>query len=169
MQIINSTSQDIDFIFHLFDCAIAYQTKKGYQLWPQFARELIELEIDEKRHWKIVENGVIVCIFSVMYSDPVIWGPIKNEDPALYLHRITINPDFKGKEMMTVIREWAINQARIENKKFLRMDTWGTNETLRNYYIKSGFNYIGQQYLTVEDGEEPHYGGSELSLFEIEV
>jgi RimJ/RimL family protein N-acetyltransferase len=159
---------DLDTIFQLFSHAIHYQEKNGFQLWPQFSREMIENEIKEKRHWKILENEKAVCVFSVMYNDPVIWGEM-DKDPSVYLHRIAINPEFKGKRIMTVIKHWALLHAKKMRKKYLRMDTWGNNETLRNYYIKCGFNYIGQQQLTRTEGLPEHYGGNLLSLFQNEV
>ena len=168
LKIVNSSLSDINFIFELFDRAINYQKRKGYELWPQFDKLLIETEIKEKRHWKILNGEVIVCIFSVLYHDPVIWEE-RNDEPSVYLHRITINPAFKGKEMMKGIKIWAIQHAIENGKKYVRMDTWGNNENLRKYYVNCGFNYIGQQYLKETEGLPMHYGGSVLSLFEIEV
>jgi hypothetical protein len=168
MNISNSTPNDIETIFSLFDSAIEYQKKNGYNLWPQFSRKLIETEIKEKRHWKIMDGDMVVCIFSVLYNDPVIWIE-KNNDPAVYLHRIAINHSYKGKNIIALIKKWAEDHARKNNKKYLRMDTWGNNENLRNYYIKAGFNYVGQQYLIQADGLPEHYGGSILSLFQNEV
>jgi hypothetical protein len=168
MNILNSSFSDIPTIFELFESAIEYQKKNDYDLWPQFSKELIETEIKEKRHLKIIEGEVIACIFSVLYNDPVIWMD-KNNEPAVYLHRITINPAFKGKGMIKAVKEWAEAHAGANNKKYLRMDTWGNNEKLRSYYEKAGFNYIGQQYLVQAEGLPAHYGGSVLSLFENEI
>lgn len=168
LHIVNSEPADLDFIFHLFSSAIAYQQKNGYELWPQFSRELIETEIAEKRHWKIMHGTTTVCILSVLYNDPLIWKE-KNNDPAVYLHRIAVNPAYKGKGIMRFIRQWALHHAAETNKKYVRMDTWGHNETLRNYYIRCGFDYIGQQYLEEVEGLPGHYGGSVLSLFELNV
>ncbi len=165
MEIINTNTNDLEIIFKLFDRAVEYQKKKGYELWPEFSRTLIETEIKEKRHFKIIENHVIICIFSVMYNDPVIWGE-KDKEDAIYLHRITINPLHKGKKIMCVIKEWATQHAKQESKKFIRMDTWGNNKTLCDYYISCGFNYIGQQYLSKTEVVPNHYGGNVLSLFE---
>ncbi|MGZ4038811.1 MAG: hypothetical protein ACXVPQ_13355 [Bacteroidia bacterium] len=92
MEICNSLPEDIPVIFSFYNAAINYQRRKGYNLWPVFEKALIEKEIAEKRHWKIMEDTTIVCLFSVMYSDPVIWGEEKNKEPAVYLHRIAVNP-----------------------------------------------------------------------------
>ena len=166
LSVINSLQTDIDFIFYLFDSAIEYQRQRGYNLWPQFARSLIETEINEKRHFKIIFRDEIVCVFSVLYSDPVIWME-RDKDPAVYLHRIAVRPAYKGKQTMTVIREWAIAHAKEKQKQYVRMDTWGNNEQLRKYYSHCGFNYLGQQFLNIPEGMPAHYGGTELSLFEI--
>lgn len=166
--IIQSEPGDMDVIFSLFDAAIAYQKKKGYDLWPQFSREMIEHEIKEGRHWKIMDGQDVACVFSVLYNDPVIWKE-KDMDPSVYLHRIAVNPLHKGKGIMKQIRQWAIEHARENNKHYVRMDTWGNNEVLRNYYISCGFHYIGQQQLQNTDGLPAHYGGDHLSLFQIEV
>jgi GNAT superfamily N-acetyltransferase len=168
MEIINSSIIDMETIFHFFDRAIEYQKKNNYQLWPQFSPTLIETEIKEKRHWKIVDDEKIAAVFSVMYNDPIIWGE-RDKDPSVYLHRIAVNPDHKGKSIMKVIRHWALWHAKENQKKYLRMDTWGDNETLRNYYIKCGFTYIGQHHLEKTNGLPGHYGGDHLSLFQNEV
>lgn len=160
-----SERSDLGFIFSLFESAVQYQKQNGFNLWPQFSRELIETEIREGRNWKIVSENEIACVFSVLYNDPVIWKE-RNAEPAVYLHRIAINPEFKGRKMMHVVKDWAIAHARENGKKFVRMDTWGDNEKLRRYYIACGFEYLGQQHL---DKPEEHYGGSVLSLFQIEV
>jgi len=130
LQIVNTTFADIDFTFKLFDSAIEYQKKNNYELWPQFSKELIETEIAEKRHWKILDGDTIVCVFSVLYNDPVIWEE-KNNEPSVYLHRIAINPTFKGKGIMNAVKNWAIQHAKENGKKYVRMDTWGNNETGR--------------------------------------
>lgn len=156
---------DIDFILYLNKEAIAYQRSKGYNLWPVFERSLIETELKENRSWKLIDGEIIACTFSVLYSDPLIWQE-RNSDPAVYLHRIAVNPCYKGRQLITVVRDWAILHAKEMNKRFVRMDTWGNNLNMREYYIRHGFSYLGQSFLKKE---EEHYGGKELSLLQIEV
>jgi hypothetical protein len=165
MQIENCSPEDVDFILYLNKKAIGYQRSKGYNLWPVFERSYIEKEVREKTSWKITDGNKIACTFSVLYSDPVIWQE-RNSDPAVYLHRIATNPEYKGKQLITIVRDWAIEHAKQLNKKFVRMDTWGNNIRMREYYVQHGFQYLGQSFLKEE---EEHYGGKELSLLQIEV
>src|SRR4051812_29814914 len=97
-----STTRDMDSIFLLFDSAIDYQKKNEYNLWPKFSRQMILDEIQDNRNWKILDGNTIVCVFSVHYNDPVIWKE-KDQEPAVYLHRIAVNPLLKGRGIMNVI------------------------------------------------------------------
>jgi ribosomal protein S18 acetylase RimI-like enzyme len=163
-----SIESDLDIIFGLYRDAVKYQKEKGYNLWPEFERTLIEKEIQDKRHYKIIEADNIACVFSVVYNDPIIWEE-KDKEPSLYLHRIATNPNFKGKGMMKLITDWAYEHAIQHNKKYIRMDTWGDNENLKSYYINGGFKHVGQISLPENHELPSHYWGSTLSLFEIEI
>jgi hypothetical protein len=168
MQIQNSSISDLEIIFELYRSAVDYQRLNGYNLWSEFERALIENEIKENRHWKIVNGNDIACIFSVVYNDPIIWEE-KDKEPSVYLHRIATNPLFKGKSIMHSIKNWAELHARQNNKKYIRMDTWGDNEKLKAYYVSCGFTYLKQKHLPQPNNLPQHYWGSTLSLFEIKL
>lgn len=163
-----SLSSNLEIILGLYRDAVKYQKEKGYNLWPEFERSLIEKEINENHHYKIMHEDKIVCVFSVLYNDPIIWKE-KDKDPAIYLHRIATNLNFKGKGMMQLITNWAYEYAAQHQKKYIRMDTWGDNENLKNYYIKFGFKHMGQVSLPENHELPSHYWGSTLSLFEIKI
>jgi GNAT superfamily N-acetyltransferase len=166
MRVELSTGKDVPVILELYRAAAGYQRRKGYNVWQEFEASLVEKEIGEKRHYKIISGAEIACVFTIGYSDPVIWDE-KNQDPAVYLHRIATNPLFKGKGLILLVRDWALQHARDQQKKFLRMDTWGDNESLKNYYERCGFAYLGKRQLLDPNPLPPHYWGISLSLFEI--
>lgn len=166
MRIEHSHINDIETIFGIYRAAIDYQRAHGYNLWPVFERSLIEKEIEEKRHYKITGDNRVACVFSVVYNDPIIWEE-KDRDPSVYLHRIATHPSFKGKGLMHLVKKWAADHAHQNNKKFIRMDTWGDNEGLKKYYLNCGFTYLGQKSLSQPNPLPQHYWGTSLSLFEI--
>ena len=168
MLVQHSDIKDIETIFSLYRAAVDYQRMNGYNLWPEFERGLIENEISEGRHYKITQGNEIACVFSIVYSDPVIWEE-KDKEPAVYLHRITSNSAFKGRGLMNLITGWAREHARQNQKKFIRMDTWGDNEKLKTYYVNCGFTYLNQRSLPQPNPLPQHYWGSTLSLFEIKL
>ncbi len=168
MTIINSESTDIETIFNLYDKAVAFQKTKFDKHWLDFDREMVQAEIAEGRQWKIMEGNDVACIFAIAYEDPFIWKE-KNADPSIYIHRIVTNPAFRGKGYVKQIVAWAKEHAHAHHKKFIRMDTWGDNEALINYYQACGFKFLGTITPTASKQLPKHYSAIFLSLFEIEV
>jgi ribosomal protein S18 acetylase RimI-like enzyme len=168
MQILPSEQKDIDTIFGLYAKAIEFQKKVSDQHWLPFEHQLVEQEISEQRQWKIILDNKIVCVFAITFSDPFIWKE-KNKDPSLYIHRIVTHPDYRGNNFVGHIVNWAKEYGKAHGKKFVRMDTWGDNIKLKNYYERFGFTFLG--IITPEKtGELPaHYSAITLALFELPI
>lgn len=164
MKIVNTTLADLETVFSLYRDARALQKAGGFNLWPEFENDLIQKEIAEKRHWKLCKGDEIAAVFSVLYSDPLIWGAEADAVPSVYLHRIAVHPSYRGQQIISRIKDWGLEHGRMLHKKRLRMDTWGDNEKLRNYYLQFGFRHVGQRHV----GND-HYGGPVLSLLEAEI
>jgi GNAT superfamily N-acetyltransferase len=164
----NSCPADLNRIFELFDQAILYQKTKFEKYWQGFDRQMIAQEMAERRHWKILVDGEMAAFFSVTYQDPIIWGK-RSEEPALYLHRIVTNPDFRGRGFMQHIIQWARQHGQDLGKQYIRMDTWGDNRELINYYLACGFKSLGLMELQETAGLPKHYAGIYLHLFQMPV
>jgi hypothetical protein len=167
MTILNSTSEDIPRIFALYDDAIAYQKTVFHKQWEGFEQSLIENEVAENRQWKIVIGGEIACIFAITFDDEILWGE-KSIHPAIYIHRIVTNPNFRGAAFVNHIIAWGREYCKANDKIFIRLDTWGDNQKLIDYYVKCGFNYLETIDLAKTDGLPAHYKGR-LALLEIPV
>lgn len=168
MKFLNTEIEDIDEVFRLYDLAVEFQKTKFHRSWLPFDREMIEREIAEKRHWKIPVEGEIACIFSLAFNDELIWRE-KDLEPSIYIHRIVTNPEFRGLKFVPKITEWARVYAKSLGKKFVRMDTWGDNQKLTDYYVGCGFEFLGVT-TPEKTGEMPkHYEGITLSLFQIKL
>jgi ribosomal protein S18 acetylase RimI-like enzyme len=168
MKIKNAAAEDIEIIFGLYDKAVEFQKTVFDKHWLGFDVKLVEREIEEGRLWKIVEEGHIACIFSVAYEDPIIWGP-DSGNSAMYIHRIVTNPDFRGRGYARVITEWAKEFASVRGLRFVRMDTWGDNQKLLEYYQDCGFKFLGLVTPEESDTLPKHYSGLNLSLLEIDL
>ncbi len=168
MKIQLSTTDDIPAIFSFYEMATEFQKTKFHKHWLPFDRELVKKEIEDCRQWKILEEHEIACIFAIAYEDPFIWKE-ENSDPAVYIHRIVTHNKFRGKGYVKQIIEWAKQHAAAKQKRFLRMDTWGDNETLINYYIACGFKFLGVRIPDSTDQLPKHYSAINLAFFEIDL
>lgn len=168
IQIKNSTKKDTEEIFRLYKIATDFQKTRFTVHWPEFERELVEREIDEKRQWKLEIDDRIACVWATTFDDPQIWEE-RNTDPSVYIHRIATNPDFRGQNLVEKIISWAKVYATESDKKFIRMDTVGENTRLIAYYGTCGFEYLGPLKLRNTVGLPAHYDNATVSLFEIKL
>jgi len=145
-QIVPTTIADLESVYSLFEAAISYQQKKQYPVWAGIDREVIQADIAATQQYKIVSADSLLCIFSLLWSDPYIWREKDNND-AIYLHRIVVSPTHKGQRHFGKILDWTIHLAREHRKKFIRMDTWASNPTIIAYYQSFGFNVL-ETFLT---------------------
>lgn len=149
----NTKTADLEFIYGLFDQAIEYQKRKGYSVWKGYDKDAFQKDIDAGNQYKITIDSQIAIVFSVCYSDSVIWRDKENGD-SLYLHRIAVNPSFKGQKLFGEILNWAKEHARKKQLNFIRMDTWGDNPSIIEYYKSFGFSFI-ENYTTPDSLELP--------------
>lgn len=168
IQVLNSSQSDIDTIFEFYDLAIAHQKKVSPKQWQGFDRELVKEEIADNRQYKILVDGKVVAIFAVTYNDPQIWLG-KDEEAAVYIHRIVTHPEYRGYGFVKVIIDWAKEYSKSKPLDYIRMDTWADNERLLKYYTGCGFNHVGSIEIAPNSGLPKHYEGITLNLFEIEL
>ena len=169
MTISNSTLDDIPEIFRLYELARDYQKIKfPGNLWPEFDEDFIATEVIENRQFKIVIDDKIACIWAITYNDAQIWEEKENND-AVYLHRIATNPDFRGENFVQIISDWSKDFGKKENKKFIRMDTCGQNDRLINHYKSCGFNFLRMKKLKDSSSLQAHYQNADVCYFEIEL
>ncbi|AZA76633.1 GNAT family N-acetyltransferase [Chryseobacterium sp. G0186] len=166
--IMNTSLQDTDDILDLYKMASDFKKKVSGVQWPEFERSMIETEIQENRLFKITVDQQIACVWSITYDDVQVWEQ-QNADPAIYIHRIAANPNFRGQKFVEQIVEWSKQFARENNKLYVRMDTTAGNQRLNDYYIKCGFSYLGSKKITDTEGRPSHYHNASMALFQLEV
>ena len=167
MNITHTTIEDLDILEDLFGLAIQYQQSKSSNSWHGMNRMLIENEIRENLHWKIIEAGQIACFFSIAFNDRLVWDD-RDAEPSIYLHRIVTNPAFRGKGYVKHIVAWAEAFGLAMGKQWVRLDTGRDNAKLNAYYRECGFVFCGIKQFD-DDGDPSiprHYLGSGLSLYE---
>ena len=153
IKIYNTTIKDLEIVLWLFEQAMKLQGKNDYKVWEGIDKSALQKDIEERLQYKIVEGNDILGIFSVQHSDPFIWRD-RDKDDAIYLHRIVVNPNFKGQKLFQQVLNWAKQFAQQNNLKFVRMDTWADNIKIIDYYRSFGFEFI-ETYKTTNTQELP--------------
>ena len=168
MIIVNTSKSDLTRIYDLFDQSAAYQEKNGYPSWRNYDRHAIIRDIENGNQYKGVIDGKTAIVFSVCYTDKIIWRHFDKGD-SIYLHRIVGNTDFKGQRLFGHILEWAIDLCKQRDLNTIRMDTWAANPRIVDYYKDFGFNFI-ENFTTPDTKELPvHNRKLALTLLEYSV
>jgi len=169
IQIQNTAHKDIPAIFALYDEAIHYQKEVGNNYWLGFETALIEKEINENRHFKIVLDEKIGGTFIITPDDKLIWK-MQQDDPAVYLHRIATARASRGNDLLKHVIDWAKTYAKQHHLSFIRMDTGSGNERLINYYRRCGFKIIDTNTTVDYTPDLPaHYENGVFTLLEMAV
>jgi ribosomal protein S18 acetylase RimI-like enzyme len=167
-KIVNTTMVDLDSVIWLFEQAMELQGKNGYKVWEEIDKTALQKDIQEGLQYKIIKGDDILCIFSIQLNDPLIWQD-RDQNDAIYLHRIVTNPNFKGQKQFQNVLNWAKQFVQQNNLKFVRMDTWADNRKIIDYYKSFGFEFIGN-YKTTNATELPIQNRNlNVALLEMEL
>jgi GNAT superfamily N-acetyltransferase len=167
-QVMNTGTGDLNVIFGLFDQSITYQEKNGYPSWRNYDRNAVVRDIENGNQYKIVVDGEIAIVFSVCYGDEIIWRE-RDRGNSIYLHRIVVNPNFKGRKLFGRILDWAIEHCKKRKILTIRMDTWAANPKIADYYKSFGFRFV-ENFTTPDTPELPvHNRKLALTLLEFQV
>lgn len=156
-----SNKNDLNSIMQIINYAQEYFKGKGIDQWqngyPNVA--VIERDIDAGESY-VVCNAMGEVLATAMLSfagEPtykIIKGEWITEENAKYavVHRIAVDPKYKGKGIATFILQKAIEISPQYNAKSIRIDTHKENKAMLSVVKRMNFKYCGIIYL--EDGQE---------------
>jgi ribosomal protein S18 acetylase RimI-like enzyme len=164
----NATTQDLPFIYQLFEEAIAFQKNNNYIGWQKYDKSFLQNDVEQKLLFKMMKGGEIICIYSICFGDVLIWRE-KERGDAIYLHRIVLNQRFKGEKVFRNVFKWAKGFAKERNLKYIRMDTWADNVKIIEYYKSYGFVFC-ENYTTANTEALPEqHRNLNVALLEFEL
>ncbi len=86
------------------------------------------------------DNKPIGCMF-LLESDPYFWPEVQ-DDSSLFLHKLAVLRQFKGKGVAQEMLLWASEYAQRRGKSWLRLDCDGSRPKLRQIYEAFGFSFV---------------------------
>jgi GNAT superfamily N-acetyltransferase len=136
---------DLDLVVEIVDEAAGWLHAKGItQQWPSPSppafKEFMAQQIARGDVYLAHIDGDAIGTFRFDWTDVDLWRD--DPDGGGYVHSFAIRQCAHGHRVGAAMIEWAKQHVREHGKKFLRLDCWGGNEPLREYYTRLGFTLI---------------------------
>lgn len=104
-------------------------------------------------------NSNKACCMILQWSDTLFW-PNSKYNEAGYIHKLCVRRDYAGMGLPKKMVEFAIEECKKKNAKYLRLDTGWTNRNLCDLYKSLGFEIVDKFILD---------GGGAFALFEMKI
>jgi GNAT superfamily N-acetyltransferase len=152
VQVQRARPDDVDVVLAVLADAAAWLRARGVEQWPdRFPAEWVLPAIEAGDTWLAELDGQIVGTLVVQWDDPLFWAGYPSD--AGYLHRLAVRRHGAG--LGGRLLRWAERQASGAGKSYLRLDCVASNESLRAYYERAEYEYVGD--VTVDEYVQSRY------------
>ena len=136
--------EDLDAIYRLVYERCLWFSKKGFKGWEKssylnnYGKSYFSEQMKINKLFVLKLNNEICGSMLLKDKDEDYWG---NDDSSYYIHHLVTDVNSRG--IGKILLSYAIEQCKINNKKYLKLDCYQESKFLNEYYSKLGFNYAG--------------------------
>jgi GNAT superfamily N-acetyltransferase len=140
VQVRRARPDDIELVLAVLADAAAWLQTRDVDQWPdRFPADWVIPAIERGETWLADVDGEVVGTLVVQWEDPIFWAGSPSD--AGYLHRLAARRHGDGLGGRLLV--WAEQHAADNGKAFLRLDCVAENMSLRAYYERAGYDYVG--------------------------
>jgi GNAT superfamily N-acetyltransferase len=135
---------DLDTVLYLLKNASKWLKSKGLQQWDYY---LTDMEGNLKEISDSIRKGSTYLLFIENRGvgtltleslpnewDCELWGAEADEDGCMYLHRLVVEREWKGKGFGDICLDWAESFCQENGYEKIRFDCLHSNNKLNHYY-----------------------------------
>jgi GNAT superfamily N-acetyltransferase len=138
---------EVQTIVSILEEVALWTSSRGLSAWdPGFfaapdgpGQESVRRDVTNRTAYLICCDEVPVGTFALRPRDEVFWPDAP--DDALYLHRFAVLRAAAG--IGRIALEWIIEEARRQDRAYVRLDCHAQNQVIRSYYAAEGFSSRG--------------------------
>lgn len=147
---------DLPQLQAVYQRIIEWMNCGGIQIWDDiYPCAFFADDMNQKRLFLLLENGVIVCAFALCESNAgaehITWK--SSAGKALYIDRLGVNVNFLRKGIGGFALQKAIALAREKGAESLRLFVVDINQPAISLYLKSGFSRADGIYEEIIDDD----------------
>ncbi|WP_062207528.1 GNAT family N-acetyltransferase [Streptomyces sp. NBRC 109706] len=156
-----ATPDDLGTLLDFRREASQWLSAQGIDQWRKpYPPDLMLASIKQGNVFLFDVDGQAVATVTLDDEDlePGAWTDVELAEPALYVHKLTVRRERAGRQLGSLILDWADDRAARTGARWLRLDAWTTNTKLHAYYLEQGFQHV----RTVTEGSAVN-GGPRVS------
>jgi ribosomal protein S18 acetylase RimI-like enzyme len=168
LTIVSARSADLARYLDLLEEIADWLAARGVTQWPRggfrraadyYAQSIAEHEVQ-----LALVGDELVGTFRVLLREPIVWPEIVDDD-AVYVYNLAVRRDRARAGLGGRMLDWACTRAASLGRKYVRLDCVATNDFLRDYYTRAGFEERGE----IEARFPPPVGALRLRRYEKQV
>ncbi|WP_246187587.1 GNAT family N-acetyltransferase [Ornithinibacillus caprae] len=142
-----ATYEDLDHVLQLLQQAAKWLQTKNTTQWDYYIHDLdgnkaeVIESIENGTTYIVEKEGKVIASVTLEDSpnewDCDIWGDKAHDSDVVYLHRIVVHRDLKGRNIGETLMEWAKGYVKEQQKKYVRFDCLASNKGLNDYYQRN--------------------------------
>jgi len=161
MTITKPTKRDIPELLIVTKACAKAMIASGIYQWNEDypSNNAFEKDIELGQLWVLKESDTIIG--SVVISDimdeeykAVEW--LTTNAKNVYIHRLAIHPNYQGKGLAQKLMDFAETYAKENDFISVRLDTFSINKRNNIFYIKRGYQKLGDVYFP-KQSEHPFH------------
>lgn len=90
-------------------------------------------------------NDEVAAVMILQEEDKIFWPDVAND--SLFLHKLAVRRKYSKQGVSIEMINWAKLQARIRNKKYVRLDCAADRPKLCHFYESQGFRQVGEKVM----------------------
>nr|WP_312497855.1 GNAT family N-acetyltransferase [Enterococcus sp.] len=159
-----ATIDDLPALMELINQGIAALAAQGSPQWQNGygpSEDKIRADILKQESYLLKSEGTIAAAAALVSGiDPVytaIDGKWLGEGPYLSIHRVVVDPRFKGQRLSAKLLHALEEVARNEGIFDLRIDTYQANTAMQRNITTAGYTFCGHIEFPIPDGARLAY------------
>ncbi|MEG1475413.1 MAG: GNAT family N-acetyltransferase [Longicatena sp.] len=146
-----ATKEDIPFIEKMYEARVKYNDAHDIHQWyiDEVRWSAFSKTYEISDYYVGIYKKTIVCGFFIVDVDALYW-PDKKQGEALYLHKICVDPKYKGRGFADCLIAFFKNKGCYENYPMVRLDVRERKSALRSMYERNGFTLVGTGRFNIE-------------------
>lgn len=152
---------DVDTAIDIMKEVAAWGRSIGLNVWKDehLTRERLMINVQKDDFYVGKISGDNACSMILQWCDTFFW-PDSKETEAGYVHKLCVRRKYAGVGLSGKMIEYATEECKRRNIKYLRLDTGWTNEKLCSLYKSLGFEIVDK--FLFDDG-------GAMALFEMKI